>query len=129
MRNVEPAAGPVSSDLLDVSAERAAAILKALADPLRLRLVALVTESAEGAACFCDIADNFDMPQSSLSHHLGVLVTAGVLDRERRGTWSWYSRRQEPFDLVQDVLRPRNPSRPPAQFCQGDATNGREERP
>ncbi len=90
----------------EATAQQVATVFKALADPLRIRLVAITRAAPEGAVCFCDLADRFDMPQSSLSHHLRVLVAAGILERERRGTWSWYSLRTEPFDMLQDVLRP-----------------------
>lgn len=86
--------------------DHAATLFKALADPIRIRLVAAVRDSEGSTACFCDLAPLFDMPQSSLSHHLRVLVNAGLLHRERRGTWSWYTLRPEAFDALQDTLRP-----------------------
>jgi DNA-binding transcriptional ArsR family regulator len=54
------------------------ALSNALADPVRVELLALVRQSSTGEACFCDLADQFDMPQSSLSHHLTLLVRAGL---------------------------------------------------
>jgi DNA-binding transcriptional ArsR family regulator len=59
-------------------------LFKALSDPMRVKLLALVRQAPTGEACFCDLADEFDMPQSSLSHHLKILVNAGLLSRERR---------------------------------------------
>src|SRR3954471_6264744 len=76
-----------------------AKVFKALSDPVRVRLVTLVRWADDGEACFCGLAREFDMPQASLSHHLRVLVQAGVLSRERRGTWSWYR-------LCPDALAP-----------------------
>lgn len=60
----------------DTEAEAAAKLFKALSDPVRIRLVSLIRHSPGGEACFCDLAEDFNMPQPSLSHHLRVLVTA-----------------------------------------------------
>ncbi|WP_410657445.1 ArsR/SmtB family transcription factor [Amycolatopsis sp. lyj-112] len=65
--------------------------------------------SPGGEACFCDLAEEFDMPQPSLSHHLRVLVSAGILDRERRGTWSWYTIVPEPLETLETLLRSGGP--------------------
>lgn len=89
----------------------AAALFKALADPVRVKLLALVRQAPGGEACFCDLADEFDMPQSSLSHHLKILVRAGLLSRERRGTWSWYRVEPEPLDVMSALLEPGGPFR------------------
>ena len=93
----------------DTEAETAAKLFKALSDPVRIRLVSLIRHSPGGEACFCDLAEDFDMPQPSLSHHLRVLVTAGVLSRERRGTWSWYSLVPEPLETLGYLLREGGP--------------------
>jgi ArsR family transcriptional regulator len=90
-------------------AERAAKLFKALSDPIRIRLLSLVRGTAGGEACFCDLAEEFDMPQPSLSHHLRVLVTAGILERERRGTWSWYRLLPEPLRTLEELLRAGGP--------------------
>jgi len=117
---VEPAA-VISQD----EAEQAAKVFKALSDPIRIRLLSLVRYSPGGEACFCDLAEEFDMPQPSLSHHLRVLVAAGILDRERRGTWSWYTVVPEPLRSLETLLRTGGPladraaplrsSRPPSR--------------
>ncbi|HWO61985.1 MAG TPA: metalloregulator ArsR/SmtB family transcription factor [Umezawaea sp.] len=78
------------SSTVTTDIEHMAKVFKALSDPVRVRLVTLVRWANDGEACFCGLAREFDMPQASLSHHLRVLVQAGVLTRERRGTWSWY---------------------------------------
>ncbi len=100
-----------------VTPQRAAVVFKALADPLRIQLVALTASTPDGAICFCDIAARLEMPQSSLSHHMRVLVDAGILERERRGTWSWYRLREEPFHLLQHVLRPGGVLLSPSALC------------
>ncbi|WP_245744122.1 ArsR/SmtB family transcription factor [Lentzea fradiae] len=89
----------------------AARLFKALGDPVRVELVGLVRRTEGQEACFCDLAGQFDMPQSSLSHHLKILVQAGVLSRERRGTWSWYRIDNAAIDTLAAVLAPGGPLR------------------
>lgn len=103
--------------------DEAAGVFKALADPLRLRLLAAVRDTPGGSACFCDLADRFDVPQSSLSHHLRVLVDAGILDRERRGTWSWYTLRTGPLAMLQDITSPGS-LLSPSPVCEPDPRAG-----
>ena len=76
-------------------AERIAPLLKALADPVRLRLLSLVASHADGEACVCDLNDAFDLSQPTISHHLKVLHESGLLDREKRGVWVYYRARTE----------------------------------
>ena len=78
---------PLSSD----QADRIAPLLKALADPVRLRLLSLVASHADGEACVCDLNDAFDLSQPTISHHLKVLHEVGLLDRSKRGVWVYYS--------------------------------------
>jgi ArsR family transcriptional regulator len=82
---------PLSED----AAERIAPLLKALADPVRLRLMSLVASHEGGEACVCDLNDAFDLSQPTISHHLKVLHEAGLLDREKRGVWVYYRARSE----------------------------------
>lgn len=76
-------------------AEHIAPLLKALADPVRLRLMSLVASHAGGEACVCDLNDAFDLTQPTISHHLKVLHDSGLLDREKRGVWVYYRARTE----------------------------------
>ena len=71
-------------------AERVAPLLKALADPVRLRLVSMVASHPGGEACVCDLNSAFDLSQPTISHHLKVLYDAGLLAREKRGVWVYY---------------------------------------
>src|SRR3954454_20828715 len=82
---------PLSAD----AAERIAPLLKALADPVRLRLLSLVASHADGEACVCDLNDAFDLSQPTISHHLEVLHDAGLLDRSKRGVWVYYKVQRE----------------------------------
>jgi DNA-binding transcriptional ArsR family regulator len=102
----------ISLDPKDAAA--VAVLFKALADPIRVQLVVLVCQAPDGEACFCDLADEFDMPQSSLSHHLKILVQAGILERERRGTWSWYRPSREPWEVMEHLMRPASAAAVPA---------------
>lgn len=70
---------------------RIAPLLKALADPVRLRLLSLVASHAEHEACVCDLNDAFDLSQPTISHHLKILHEVGLLDRSKRGVWVYYS--------------------------------------
>ena len=82
---------PLTQEPLSVEqAERIAPLVKALADPVRLRLLSMVASHADGEACVCDLNDAFDLSQPTISHHLKVLHDAGLLDREKRGTWVFY---------------------------------------
>ena len=82
-------AGPLTA----AQAEQVAPLLKALADPVRLRLMSLVASHPGGEACVCDLSDAFDLSQPTISHHLKVLHDAGLLDRDKRGVWVYYSAR------------------------------------
>ena len=76
-----------------LSAEAAADLairLKALADPARLRLMSLIASHEGGEACVCDVSVSLDLSQPTISHHLKVLRTAGLLTAERRGSWVYY---------------------------------------
>lgn len=68
-----------------------AAKLKALADPVRLRLFSAVASHAGGEACVCDISVGIDVSQPTVSHHLKVLRSAGLLRSERRASWVYYA--------------------------------------
>jgi len=71
-------------------AENIAPLLKALSDPVRLRLMSLVASHEGGEACVCDLNDAFDLSQPTISHHLKVLHECGLLEREKRGVWVYY---------------------------------------
>ena len=87
---------PLLSEPLDeAAAARIAPLLKAIADPVRLRLLSLVAAHADGEACVCDLNDAFDLSQPTISHHLKVLHEIGLLDRTKRGVWVYYRVRPE----------------------------------
>jgi ArsR family transcriptional regulator, arsenate/arsenite/antimonite-responsive transcriptional repressor len=86
--------------LSQAQAEQVAPLLKALADPVRLRLMSLVASHPGGEACVCDLNDAFDLSQPTISHHLKVLHDAGLLDRDKRGVWVYYRVRAEALASV-----------------------------
>ena len=80
----------VREPLTEEDAKALAGVFKALADPVRLRLLSLIASFAGGEACVCDLVGPFDVSQPTISHHLRVLREAGLIDCERRGTWVYY---------------------------------------
>ncbi len=81
-----------------------APLLKALADPARLRLLSIVLSHEGGEACVCDLTPYFDLSQPTISHHLKVLHAAGLLDREKRATWVFYKARPEALDALRTLF-------------------------
>lgn len=82
---------PVTGQVLDQSdAEQLAGALKAIADPARLRLISIVAAAESGEVCVCDFTGPVGLSQPTVSHHLKILVDAGVLAREQRGKWAYY---------------------------------------
>jgi ArsR family transcriptional regulator, arsenate/arsenite/antimonite-responsive transcriptional repressor len=86
--------------LSQAQADQIAPLLRALADPVRLRLMSLVASHPGGEACVCDLNDAFDLSQPTISHHLKVLHDAGLLDRDKRGVWVYYRVRTEALASV-----------------------------
>lgn len=93
----------LSSDLDESEAEELSSVLKALADPTRLRLVNVIAASGEG--CACDFPAAVGKSQPTISHHLGQLVKAGILHREQRGKWAWFRVNEERLEAVRAILR------------------------
>jgi len=98
--------------LTEAQADELAAALKALADPVRLRLVSILATSPTGEVCACDLPDSVDRSQPTVSHHLSLLVNAGLLEREQRGKWAWFRLRYERLGELRDLLAPPDPDSP-----------------
>jgi ArsR family transcriptional regulator len=82
---------PASGDVLsEAAAARLAGVLKALAEPTRLRLVSIIAGNAPEAVCVCNLTGPVGLSQPTVSHHLRVLTEAGILEREQRGKWAYY---------------------------------------
>ncbi|WP_307045005.1 ArsR/SmtB family transcription factor [Agromyces ramosus] len=83
--------GPLTRETITTAdAEVFARRLKALADPVRLRLVSIVAASEGQEACVCDLTEPVGLSQPTVSHHLKILTEAGYLSRSKRGTWAYY---------------------------------------
>lgn len=97
-----------STTVLGVAeAENLAGILKAVADPARLRLLSLVASAPTGETCVCDLTGPIGLSQPTVSHHMKVLVDAGLMAREQRGKWAYYRLVPGALDsLTQALLAP-----------------------
>ncbi len=103
----DPLAGCIPLAHEPMSAEQAARVaplLKALAEPARLRLLSIVLSHEGGEACVCDLTPYFDLSQPTISHHLKVLHETGLLDREKRGTWVFYKARPEAMEAMVNLF-------------------------
>ncbi len=81
-----------------------ARVFKAIADPVRLRLLSLIASHAGGEACVCDLSGAFALTGPTISHHLKVLREAGLVGSERRGTWIYYRVQPELLAQLSAVL-------------------------
>jgi len=84
--------------------EATAALFKALADPARLRLLSLIQSQPGGEACVCHLTEPLGLTQPTVSHHLKKLVQAGLLTREQRGVWAYYTLDREGLARAASVL-------------------------
>ena len=82
--------------------ERVAAQFRALADPTRVLIVNRLAQCDE--ACVCDLTAASELSQPTVSHHLRILREAGLVEAERRGTWSWYRLVPEAIEALRLVL-------------------------
>jgi ArsR family transcriptional regulator, arsenate/arsenite/antimonite-responsive transcriptional repressor len=104
-----PAASAACCPLLrePLSANQAADlahILKALADPTRLRLVSMVAAHEGGEACVCDLTHPLGLTQPTISHHLKILMDAGIFTRQKRGKWAYYALVPAALEALSAVL-------------------------
>ena len=94
----------VGQPMSEEQAEDAAVLLKALADPIRLRLVSIVAAAPTGEICACDLPAALGRSQAMISHHLTQLVRSGVLTREQRGKWAWFRLNADRVAQICDCL-------------------------
>jgi ArsR family transcriptional regulator len=92
-------------------AEALARTLKALADPVRLRLLSFIAAQPRGEACVCHVTGPVGLSQPTVSHHLRLLHDAGILEREKRGTWVYYRVVPDRLEAVRAALATRAPRR------------------
>jgi ArsR family transcriptional regulator, arsenate/arsenite/antimonite-responsive transcriptional repressor len=87
------------------AATQLAATLKALSDPVRLRLLSVVASHEGGEACVCDLSAGIELTQPTISHHLKVLREAGLLDSQRRASWVYYRVNPAVLQQLSQLLR------------------------
>jgi ArsR family transcriptional regulator, arsenate/arsenite/antimonite-responsive transcriptional repressor len=87
-----------------------ARVFKALADPVRLRLLSLIASHVGGEMCVCELTDAFELTGPTISHHLKVLREAGLITGERRATWVYYRVHPEVLAQLSTVLAPGEPA-------------------
>lgn len=85
-------------------AEHLAGALKVIADPARLRLLSLIQGQPGGEACVCHLTAPLGLSQPTVSHHLKVLLNAGLVERERRGSWAYFRVLPAPLAALRDLL-------------------------
>ncbi|WP_235856977.1 ArsR/SmtB family transcription factor [Occultella glacieicola] len=81
----------VAQALAPEVARGVARAFKALSDPARVQLLAIIAAQPDGEACVCDLTEPVALTQPTVSHHLKILVEAGLLAREQRGRWAYYT--------------------------------------
>jgi ArsR family transcriptional regulator len=99
-----------AAGLDEADAGELAELFKALADPARLRLLSLIANAPGGEACACDLIAPLERSQPTVSHHLALLVEAGLLTREKRGRWAWYQLVPDRLELLRSTLVPPRPA-------------------
>jgi ArsR family transcriptional regulator len=82
-----------------------ARLLKALADPTRLQLVSMVAAHEGAEACVCELTEPLGLTQPTISHHLKILVEAGIFTRDKRGVWAYYALVPAAMNALAAVLR------------------------
>lgn len=108
--SVTPCCPPVLHGALSKSdADELAATLKALADPVRLRLLSFIAAQPEGEACVCHVIDPIGLSQPTVSHHLKLLHQAGLLERDKRGAWVYYRVIPDRLEAIRAALATRAP--------------------
>ena len=97
---------PVTGGVLTPDeAERIARTFKALGDPTRVRLLSLIAASGDGEACICDLTEPVGLSQPTVSHHMKLLVDAGLATREQRGRWAYYRVVTDALEQASRTLR------------------------
>lgn len=107
LRN-DTAACCASAESAALTAEQADAIartFKALGDPTRVRLLSLIAASRDGEACICDLTEPVGLSQPTVSHHMKLLVDAGLATREQRGRWAYFRVVTDALDTAAHALR------------------------
>jgi ArsR family transcriptional regulator len=119
-----PAASPIAAvcctpitaaPLGPAAAEQLAAVLKAIADPARLRLLSLIAAQPAAEACVCELTEPLGLGQPTVSHHLKILTDAGLLARDKRGVWAYYRLVPDALPTLAHILAAPAAATPPAR--------------
>jgi len=105
LTDVTACCAPVTRETISPdNAEKLARTLKAIADPARLRLISIVAAHEDSEACVCDLTEPLGLGQPTVSHHLKILVNAGIFSRDKRGTWAYYTLVPGALDSIAKLL-------------------------
>lgn len=105
LTDVTECCAPLTREAISAdSAEKLARTLKAIADPARLRLISMVAAHEDSEACVCDLTEPLGLGQPTVSHHLKILVDAGIFTRDKRGTWAYYKLVPGALDSIANLL-------------------------
>lgn len=96
---------PSASALPIAEAERIARLFKALGDPTRICLLSLISSAEGGEACICDLTDPVGLSQGTVSHHMRLLAEAGLVARDQRGKWAYFSLADGALEAAGEALR------------------------
>lgn len=108
---IEPATlaaccAPVTAGVVsDTTADTLARMFKALGDPTRVKLLSMIAAAPDDGACACDMTEPVGLSQPTVSHHLKLLVDAGLVTREQRGKWAYYRVLPDVLDALAQALR------------------------
>lgn len=91
--------------LPQAESDRLARVFKAVGDPTRVRLLSLIAAGERGEACICDLTAPVGLSQGTVSHHMRILADAGLVEREQRGKWAYYSVVRTALDEAATALR------------------------
>lgn len=96
---------PLLSGRLTVDeATHLAAIFRVLSEPVRLQMLSLIAAQPSREVCACELAEPLGLSQPTISHHLKLMYEAGLLERERRGTWIYYQILPEKLAMLRESL-------------------------
>ena len=105
LTDVTACCAPLAREAISAgNADKLARSFKAIADPARIRLISLVAAHEDAEACVCDLTEPLGLRQPTVSHHLKVLVDAGILSRDKRGTWAYYKLIPGSLDSLANLL-------------------------
>ena len=105
LTDVTACCAPLTREAISAdNAEKLARTLKAIADPARLRLISMVAAHDDAEACVCDLTEPLGLGQPTVSHHMKILVEAGIFSRDKRGTWAYYRLVPGALDSIAHLL-------------------------